>query len=77
MGSQTLPLLRTKYRMLHSLGPPYKLTSQIHHPAKIKRAVPLGEFSMAPIPLMKAGEPVFEVVFEVDVNGILDRYLGT
>lgn len=32
---------------------------------------------MAPIPLMKAGEPVFEVVFEVDVNGILDRYLGT
>lgn len=26
---------------------------------------------MAPIPPMKAGEPVLEVVFEVDVNGIL------
>jgi hypothetical protein len=31
----------------------------------------LGEFTLAPIPPMKAGEPVLEVVFEVDVNGIL------
>ncbi|KAJ2893788.1 uncharacterized protein MKZ38_008229 [Zalerion maritima] len=31
----------------------------------------LGEFTLAPIPPMKAGEPVLECVFEVDVNGIL------
>lgn len=31
----------------------------------------LGEFVLSPIPPMKAGEPVLEVVFEVDVNGIL------
>ncbi|KAK0630032.1 hsp70 family protein [Bombardia bombarda] len=31
----------------------------------------LGEFTLAPIPPMKAGEPVLEVIFEVDVNGIL------
>jgi heat shock 70kDa protein 1/2/6/8 len=31
----------------------------------------LGEFTLAPIPPMKAGEAVLEVVFEVDVNGIL------
>ncbi|GAB7354716.1 hypothetical protein MBLNU459_g5132t1 [Dothideomycetes sp. NU459] len=31
----------------------------------------LGEFTLAPIPHMRAGEPVLEVVFEVDVNGIL------
>ncbi|KAM7187942.1 Heat shock protein 70 family [Naviculisporaceae sp. PSN 640] len=31
----------------------------------------LGEFTLAPIPPMKAGEPVLEVVFEVDVNGLL------
>ncbi|KAF2207654.1 hypothetical protein CERZMDRAFT_71356 [Cercospora zeae-maydis SCOH1-5] len=31
----------------------------------------LGEFSLAPIPPMRAGEAVLEVVFEVDVNGIL------
>ncbi|PQE22753.1 heat shock SSB1 protein [Rutstroemia sp. NJR-2017a BVV2] len=31
----------------------------------------LGEFTLAPIPPMNAGEPVLEVVFEVDVNGIL------
>ncbi|KAB5584758.1 heat shock protein 70 family [Coniochaeta sp. 2T2.1] len=28
-------------------------------------------FTLAPIPPMRAGEPVLEVVFEVDVNGIL------
>ncbi|TLS24183.1 hypothetical protein PpBr36_08462, partial [Pyricularia pennisetigena] len=33
--------------------------------------VSLGEFTLAPIPPMRAGEPVLEVVFEVDVNGIL------
>ncbi|ERS97830.1 heat shock 70kDa protein 1/8 [Sporothrix schenckii 1099-18] len=31
----------------------------------------LGEFTLAPIPPMRAGEPALEVVFEVDVNGIL------
>lgn len=31
----------------------------------------LGEFTLAPIPPMKAGEPQLEVIFEVDVNGIL------
>lgn len=31
----------------------------------------LGEFTLSPIPPMKAGEPVLECVFEVDVNGIL------
>lgn len=31
----------------------------------------LGEFTLAPIPPMKAGEAVLEVIFEVDVNGIL------
>ncbi|KLU88584.1 heat shock protein SSB1 [Magnaporthiopsis poae ATCC 64411] len=31
----------------------------------------LGEFTLAPIPPMRAGEPVLEVVFEVDANGIL------
>ncbi|TKA63192.1 hypothetical protein B0A55_10202 [Friedmanniomyces simplex] len=31
----------------------------------------LGEFTLAPIPAMKAGDAVLEVVFEVDVNGIL------
>ncbi|TKA23001.1 Heat shock protein SSB [Salinomyces thailandicus] len=31
----------------------------------------LGEFSLSPIPPMKAGDAVLEVVFEVDVNGIL------
>jgi heat shock 70kDa protein 1/2/6/8 len=31
----------------------------------------LGEFTLAPIPPMKAGEPVLEVIFEVDANGIL------
>ncbi|KAH7353732.1 hsp70-like protein [Plectosphaerella cucumerina] len=31
----------------------------------------LGEFTLAPIPPMRAGEPVLECVFEVDVNGIL------
>ncbi|CAK7562889.1 MAG: Heat shock protein ssb1 [Sporothrix epigloea] len=31
----------------------------------------LGEFTLAPIPPMRAGEPSLEVVFEVDVNGIL------
>lgn len=31
----------------------------------------LGEFTLAPIPPMKAGEAVLEVTFEVDVNGIL------
>jgi L1 cell adhesion molecule like protein len=31
----------------------------------------LGEFTLAPIPPMKAGEAQLEVVFEVDVNGIL------
>jgi len=31
----------------------------------------LGEFTLAPIPPLKAGEAVLEVVFEVDVNGIL------
>ncbi|TGO66081.1 hypothetical protein BOTNAR_0069g00310 [Botryotinia narcissicola] len=31
----------------------------------------LGEFTLAPIPPMKAGDAVLEVVFEVDVNGIL------
>ncbi|KAI3390644.1 hypothetical protein diail_9003 [Diaporthe ilicicola] len=31
----------------------------------------LGEFTLAPIPPMKAGEPVLEVIFEVDVNGLL------
>lgn len=29
----------------------------------------LGEFTLAPIPPMKAGEPVLEVIFEVDANG--------
>lgn len=31
----------------------------------------LGEFTLAPIPPMKAGEAVLEVTFDVDVNGIL------
>ncbi|KAI9866628.1 MAG: Heat shock protein ssb1 [Trichoglossum hirsutum] len=31
----------------------------------------LGEFTLAPIPPMKAGDAVLEVIFEVDVNGIL------
>jgi heat shock protein 1/8 len=31
----------------------------------------LGEFTLAPIPPMRAGEAVLECVFEVDVNGIL------
>jgi heat shock protein 1/8 len=31
----------------------------------------LGEFTLAPLPPMRAGEAVLEVVFEVDVNGIL------
>lgn len=31
----------------------------------------LGEFTLAPIPAMRAGEAVLEVIFEVDVNGIL------
>ncbi|KAH6496795.1 ribosome-associated molecular chaperone SSB1 [Parastagonospora nodorum] len=31
----------------------------------------LGEFTLAPIPPMRAGDAVLEVVFEVDVNGIL------
>lgn len=31
----------------------------------------LGEFTLAPIPPMKAGEAVLEVIFEVDANGIL------
>jgi len=31
----------------------------------------LGEFTLAPIPPMRAGEAVLETVFEVDVNGIL------
>lgn len=31
----------------------------------------LGEFTLAPIPPLRAGEAVLEVVFEVDVNGIL------
>jgi len=31
----------------------------------------LGEFTLAPIPPMKAGDAVLETVFEVDVNGIL------
>ena len=31
----------------------------------------LGEFTLAPIPPARAGEPVLECVFEVDVNGIL------
>ncbi|EXJ88649.1 heat shock protein SSB1 [Capronia coronata CBS 617.96] len=31
----------------------------------------LGEFTLAPIPPMRAGEAQLEVVFEVDVNGIL------
>jgi heat shock protein 1/8 len=31
----------------------------------------LGEFSLSPIPPMKAGEAVLEVIFEVDANGIL------
>ncbi|KAI5267723.1 heat shock protein 70 [Aureobasidium subglaciale] len=31
----------------------------------------LGEFTLAPIPHMRAGEAVLECVFEVDVNGIL------
>jgi len=31
----------------------------------------LGEFTLAPIPTMRAGEAVLECVFEVDVNGIL------
>ncbi|RKF72212.1 hypothetical protein Golomagni_00096 [Golovinomyces magnicellulatus] len=31
----------------------------------------LGEFTLAPIPPMKAGDAILEVVFEVDVNGIL------
>lgn len=31
----------------------------------------LGEFTLSPIPPMKAGEAVLEVIFEVDVNGIL------
>ncbi|KAI9171784.1 Ribosome-associated molecular chaperone SSB1 [Paramyrothecium foliicola] len=31
----------------------------------------LGEFTLAPIPPMRAGEAVLEVVFEVDVNGLL------
>lgn len=29
----------------------------------------LGEFTLSPIPPMKAGEPVLEVIFEVDANG--------
>ncbi|SMQ51087.1 unnamed protein product [Zymoseptoria tritici ST99CH_3D7] len=31
----------------------------------------LGEFTLSPIPPMKAGDAVLECVFEVDVNGIL------
>lgn len=31
----------------------------------------LGDFTLAPIPPMPAGVPVLEVIFEVDVNGIL------
>lgn len=31
----------------------------------------LGEFTLAPIPPLRAGEAALEVVFEVDVNGIL------
>ena len=31
----------------------------------------LGEFTLAPIPPMRAGEAALEVVLEVDVNGIL------
>ncbi|KAK1918323.1 Heat shock protein ssb1 [Pyrenophora teres f. teres] len=31
----------------------------------------LGEFTLAPLPPLRAGEAVLEVVFEVDVNGIL------
>lgn len=31
----------------------------------------LGEFTLAPIPPMRAGEAVLECIFEVDVNGIL------
>lgn len=31
----------------------------------------LGEFTLSPIPPMKAGDAVLETVFEVDVNGIL------
>ncbi|PGH30945.1 hsp75-like protein [[Emmonsia] crescens] len=31
----------------------------------------LGEFTLAPLPPMRAGEAVLEVIFEVDVNGIL------
>ena len=31
----------------------------------------LGEFTLSPIPPMRAGDAALEVVFEVDVNGIL------
>ena len=31
----------------------------------------MGEFTLSPIPPVKAGEAALEVVFEVDVNGIL------
>lgn len=31
----------------------------------------LGEFTLSPIPPMKAGDAALEVVLEVDVNGIL------
>lgn len=31
----------------------------------------LGEFTLAPIPPMRAGEPVLEVIFEIDANGLL------
>merc|ERR1711939_559550 len=32
----------------------------------------LGEFTLSPLPPMRAGDAVLEVVFEVDVNGILE-----
>jgi heat shock protein 1/8 len=31
----------------------------------------LGEFTLSPLPALPAGEPVLEVIFEVDANGIL------
>ena len=36
-----------------------------------KQNTSLGEFTLNPIPPMRAGEAVLECVFEVDVNGIL------
>ncbi|CAC9890702.1 unnamed protein product [Aureobasidium pullulans] len=49
-----------------TVGIPNNITFP-YHPSQYT----MGEFTLAPIPHMRAGEAVLECVFEVDVNGIL------